>query len=310
MADNTPRELALLVLNKITQLGDPEAAKYFEVSPGTIANWKNLRVLPSLAAAQKVWDEDLICQTPEIWGKSAETAVQILMPAYESIEPLFFLTMMRCLRQYGLEKINIIPKMRTLIVEARNDLAEKFLATKSEWCIFCDVDSVLPCGNGAMLRKVGLDLPEPKASRNAIERIMSHPADKLIVGALYKDRRGNNKAQCAGGFTSPQENARLLGFFDGKTQGDGLEEQGWIGFGLVRVHRSVFEMMKEESKPGGKCEEIRPPVGREGEPYGYFSTTREQRGEDVSYCRRAGRLGIKTYLDTGILLGHIGNKIF
>lgn len=310
MTDNTPKELALLVLGKIAQLGDVEAAKYFEVSAGTIANWKSVKVLPSLSAAQKVWDESLACQTPEVWGKSGQTPIQILMPAYESVEPLHFVTLFRCLRLYGVDKINIIPKMRTLIVEARNDLAEKALLTKSEWFIYDDVDSVLPCGNGAMIRGQGLDLPEPKASRNAIERIMSHPADKLVVGALYKDRRGGTRAQCEGGFKSPQENARLLGYFTGKTQGEELEKTGWVGFSLVRIHRSVFERMKEAAKPGGLLEEIAPPKGREAEPYGYFDTTRQARGEDVKFCRRCGQLGIDVWVDPGCLLGHIGKKIY
>ena len=114
---------------------------------------------------------------------------------------------------------------------------------------------------------------------------MSHPADKLIVGALYKDRRGGRKAQCEGGFKSDAENARLLGFFDGKTQGDDLEKHGWVGFGMVRTHRSVFERMKEAAKPGGPLEEIAPPKGREtshtdiliqlGKPEGRMSNSAE-----------------------------------
>lgn len=313
MDDNTPRDLAALVLDKITALGDAKAAEYFEVSAGTILAWRNRKNAPSLAAAQKVWDDSLLCQSPEIWGNSANAPVLLLLPAFDSIEMLTFTTLVKACKGYGMDKISIIPKWRTLIVEARNDLAERALLTKSEWFIYGDVDSVVPCGNGAMLRKYGLNLPEPKASRNAIERLMSHPADKLIVGALYKDRRGGTKAQCEKGFASLQENERLLGLFNPspKTpQSDGLEEVGWIGFGLVRIHRSVFERMKEAAKPGGVLQEIAPPAGRETEPYGYFDTTRQARGEDVKFCRRAGQIGVKVWLDTGLLLGHIGSKIY
>lgn len=310
--DNTPRELVRLVLDKISELGDDKAQEYFGVSRGTIAAWKTLKTFPSIVAAQKCWDEQLACQAPEIWGDASRAHVQLLMPAMDSVEILTFVTLFRACKLYGMDKINIIPKWRTLIVEARNDLAERALLTKSEWFVYIDADCVFPCGSASLLSKHGLHLPEKKAARNAIERIMSHPADKLIVGALYKDRRGGTRAQCEGGFRSAEENARLLALFDpkGVSQGDGLEKQGWIGFGMVRIHRSVFERMKEAAKPGGVLEEIRPPAGRESEPYGFFDTNRQARGEDVKFCRRAGQIGVDVWLDTGLILGHIGSRIY
>jgi hypothetical protein len=309
MDDNTPRDLAQLVLGRLTALGTVKAMEYFGVSEGTIHAWRTGKTSPSLAAAQKVWDDTLLCQSPELWGKGTEP-VTLLMPMYEMIEPLTFTTLVRACKLYGFEKISIIPKWRTLIDEARNDLAEKFLLTKSEWCIFPDADGVFPCGSGAMLRQIGLNIPEPKASRNAIDRIMSHPKEARIVGALYKDRRAGNRAQCEQAFAGAEQNARLLGFFDGKTEGDGLEEQGWVGFGFVRIHRSVFEEMKAEMREGGKLADLAPPPGRENEPYGFFGRNSKWRGEDVAFCRRAGICGIKTYVDTGLLLGHIGQKIY
>ena len=310
MGDNTPTNLVRLVLDKIAELGDKRAQEYFEVSAGTISAWKSLKTFPSLVAAQKVWDDSLLCQTPEVWGATDKGQVALLLPAYESIEPVTFFTLFKAIKGYGIDKIVMIPKWRTLIVEARNDLAERALLTKAEWFIWGDVDSVVPCGNSAVARKYGLNIPEHKSSRNAITRLMSHPADKLIVGALYKDRRGGRKAQCEGGFKSDAENARLLGFFDGKTQGDDLEKHGWVGFGMVRTHRSVFERMKEAAKPGGPLEEIAPPKGRENEPYGYFDTTRQARGEDVKFCRRAAQIGVDVWVDPGCLLGHIGKVTF
>lgn len=309
MDDNTPRDLAQLVLGRLTALGTVKAMEYFGVSEGTIHAWRKGKTPPSLEAAQRVWDDTLLCQSPEIWGKGTES-VFLLMPMYEMIEPITFTTLIRACKIYGFEKISIIPRWRTLIEEARNDLAEKFLLTNAEWCIFPDADGVFPCNSGAMLRQIGLNLPEPKASRNAIERIMSHPKEHRIIGALYKDRRAGNRAQCEPAFRNPAENARLLGLFDGKTESDGLEEVGWVGFGFVRIHRSVFVEMKAEMKADGKLAEFAPPPGREKEPYGYFGRTSQWRGEDVAFCRRAGIIGIKTYVDTGLLLGHLGQKIY
>ena len=64
MSDNTPTNLVRLVLDKIAELGDKRAQEYFEVSAGTISAWKSLKTFPSLVAAQKVWDDSLLCQTP------------------------------------------------------------------------------------------------------------------------------------------------------------------------------------------------------------------------------------------------------
>ena len=302
-------ELTRLVLDKIEALGEAGAKEYFDVSAGTISAWRNGKHPPSLAAAQRAYDESLRYQTPEVIA-DRNTTVALLLPMLDTMDPLTFFTLFRCLKLYGPEKVSMIPKMRTLIDEARCDLAEKALLTTAEYFIYCDADMILPCGNGAMLRKQGLTIPEPKISRNAIERLMSHGSEAKIVGALYRDRRGGTKAQCAKGFMSPQENARMLGLFDGSTKGDGLEEVGWVGFGLVRVHRSVFTDMKEAAKPGGPLADIAPPKGREGEPYGFFGRTSQWRGEDVAYCRRAGQIGIKTYVDTGLLCGHRGEKIY
>lgn len=304
-------ELTRLVLEKIEILGEEGARAYFEVSAGTISAWRNGKNPPSLAAAQRVFYETLKYQAPEAIIAAAERPSLVLcLPQYESVEPLHFFSVFRCCKLYGMEKIAMIPKIRTLVDEARNDLAEKFLLTGAEWCLMIDSDIILPMGSAAMLRKQGFSLPDVKGNRNAIERIMSHPADKKIVGALYRDRRGMNKAQCEKGFSSATENARLLDLFAGKGTADGLEEQGWIGGGMLKIHRSVFLDMKEAAKPGGPLADIAPPKGRETEPYGFFGRTSQWRGEDVAFGRRAGILKIPSYLDAGILCGHRGGKIY
>ena len=309
MEDNTPRDLANLVLAKIAALGDTEASKYFEMSMATILAWRTRKTPPSLAAAQRVWDDTLTCHAPEIWGGNGKESVCLAMPMYENVEPLTMVTLIRCMKLYGMDKIRIIPEMRTLIDEARNTLVQRFMATDSEYCLFLDADMILPCGAGAMLRQHGFTVPEPKASVNAIERIMSHPKEARIVGALYRNRRGTGKPALELAYRSAQEDERLRGFFDGKTKGEGLEETGWVGFGMVRIHRSVFKEMQDAAVEGGPLAEIAPPKGREKDAFGYFGRTPQWRGEDISYCRRAQKIGIKTYVDTGLLLGHMGKRI-
>jgi hypothetical protein len=315
---DTPHDLTKLVIDRITALGK-DAPAYFGVPAGLISQWKSGKKPVSLAAAEKVYAEMLAdvakAVMPQIVAEpepvNGDGRVHLLMPMMDGLAPETFTTLLRACKLYGMERISVIPKWRTLVIEARNDLAQKFLATGAEWAIFVDSDGVFPCGSGGLLRKIGLSLPEPKASRNFIERLMSHPADKLIVGALYKDRRGGTRAQCELGFKSPQENERLLKMFDPAVKStDGLEPCGWVGFSAVRVHRSVFLKMIEAAKPGGPLADIAPPAGRENDAYGFFDTTRQARGEDVKFCRRAAQVGVSVFLDTGCILGHIGSKIY
>lgn len=308
--DPTPRNLAQLVLDKIAELGDVKAREYFDVSAGTISAWKNGKTMPSLEAAQRCWDDSPICQTPEIWGNSGNVPIQVLLPIYRDPAGMAHVTLTANYRKYGSDKVNIIPKFRTLIDEARNDLAHKFLMSKSEWAIFCDDDMTLPMGSAAMVRKHGWNISDRLGNRVAFERIMSHPKEYRIIGGLYRDRRGGTRAQCERAFRTPQENARLIGIIEGRVQDDGLEENGWVATGFVRVHRSAFEEMAAEAKPGGKLADIAPPPGRENEPLGFFGRTSTWRGEDIAFGRRAGLCGIKTFTDVGCVLGHRGDKIY
>lgn len=321
--DALPTDLIEMVLAKMVELGEAGSQEFFGVSGPTLSNWRNKRTAPTLAAAQKVWkvmlDSGLALPAPKLEGIAITEEppepvngtghVVFLMPMYGDIEPLTFITLVRAMKRYGMEKITIIPMLRTLIDEARNNLVQKFLATGVEWCMFIDSDMIFPCDSGAILKKMGVNYPEPKASRNAITRLMSHPADKRIVGALYQNRRGSFKPAVEIAYRSPAEDARVRGFFDGKTTTDGLEETGWIGYGMVRLHRSVFLEMQEHAKPGGLLAEIAPPVGREADAFGYFGRTPQWRGEDISMSRRCQKIGIKTFCDTGLLLGHQG-KMF
>ena len=156
-------ELTRLVLDKIEVLGEECARAYFEVSAGTISAWRNGKNPPSLAAAQRVFDEQLKYNAPEA-TTGEKSALVLCLPQYEAVAPLNFFTLFRCCKLYGIEKISMIPKMRTLIDEARCDLAERFLLTGSEWCVMVDSDMVLPCGSAAMLRKYGFSLPEDRKS--------------------------------------------------------------------------------------------------------------------------------------------------
>lgn len=317
----SPHDLQKLVQDRIAALGK-DAPAYFGVPAGLISQWKSGKKPVSLAAAEKVYAEmladvskavmpQIVAEPDNPYGVGSGESVVILSPAYDGIEQKMMTTLFKCIKGYGWEKVSIIPgKERTLIEEERNDLVAKYrrIPKKPEWVVMVDADHVLPCGNSAMLRALGVNYPEHKAARNALVRIMSHPKDKLIVGALYKNRRGTFKPACEIAYRSAQEDARLRALFDPNnksTQFDGLEKSGWVGLGMTRIHCSVFDRMEEASKNGGPLSEIAPPPGRESDPTGFFGRNSKFRGEDIFFCRRAGEIGIETFVDCGLTIGHI-----
>lgn len=303
--------LSQLVIEKINTLGREEAGKYFDVSQGTLSAWANGKSSPSILAAQKVLDETTVPGSDLHWGCDDKPLIQVLLPIYRYPHPLNHITLLLNYKKYGPEKVNIIPRFRTLIDEARNDLIHKAMETKSEWFVMIDEDMVMPVGSASALHKHGFNVPQSLGNRLAFERLMSHPKEYRIVGCLYRDRRGSNKAQCAKGFGSPRDNERLVAIMDGKSPDSGIEEAGgWTGTGVIRIHRSVFEEMIEASKPGGPLTDIAPPPERSSEPYGFFGRSSYWRGEDVAFGRRAEKIGIKSYIDTGLYCGHEGSRIF
>lgn len=297
-------DIAGLVIDKVNQLGPQKAADYFGVSIPTVHAWKGLKNMPSLAAGQMVLNEHLNVHPPEIWNITGKR-VLILMPIYRTINGLTHSTLFINYANYGPEKIGFLPKFRTLISEARNMLVDMALKTDSEWFIFVDDDQCLPCGNGAMLRSIGCNLPEPNASYNAISRIMSHPSEAKIVAALYFGRNESHRAQVANAFDSTSEDARYHAIL--RTGGEyPLEEVRFAGMGFMRIHRSVFETMR------ARADELFPQIKpvRPDRHWGYFTPEGPDRGEDMTMCMRAKMVGFSTFLDPSLLIGHCGDKIF
>lgn len=297
-------DLVQLVINKCEQLGPKDAAEYFSVSEGAIHKWRKGVNLPSAAAIQKAFDE-FTEQCPVDDTTSEKIKAYIAAPVYDSMEPSTFRTLFRTIRNYGSQNVEMLSIEKTLIARARNTLAHRALQNpNAEYIVFPDDDMLFPCSRPALLNELGFNIPIHKARVDALTRIMSHPADKTIVGGLYRDRKGKGKVICASALQSSARNAELNMLFDPQNTDQGqLVADGWVGFGFVRVHRKVFEDMKENVK---LFPEIKPDAGG---VWAFFKEA-DGAGEDVSFCRRAQKIGHTTYIDTGLLLGHIGKKVY
>jgi hypothetical protein len=229
--------------------------------------------------------------------------VIMLLPVYRSFNADTHFTLFANYAKYGPEKVGMIMEKRTLIHEARNILADKFLKTGAKYCIMCDDDMILPCGvpeifNGRYRANVSVE----NASVNAISRIMSHPESVGIVGGLYFGRHAHGAAQCSKGFSSAVENEKLR-----KMEYSGLIQDEWVGTGWMRIHRDVFLRMAKEID-GGRWPDCKP-AGLDGY-HGFFQPLHVRVGEDVSFCRRAGEIGIKTYIDTSLICLHAGECLY
>lgn len=286
-----------MVRNVISGLKREEAAEKFNVSVGTIQNWANAKAGPSAEAIQIVLN-DYYDQKHEltIWeGRK----VFLLLPVYRQYEPAMIFSLLRNYAQYGAEKIGMFYQEKTLISDARNILVDKFLKTNGEWAIFIDSDMILPMGDAAMFAKFGAQLPAASQSMLFMDRIMK--TDKPIIGALYFSRGPLGKAQYCEAFESVQENQRAHAMIN-----PGVKQTKWVATGAMRIHRSVFEKMREAA-PKEFPEIV--PAGKDF-PWGYFNQITSGIGEDVSFCLRAGRIGINSYVDTGLVCMHVGTQIY
>jgi len=299
--------LKKIVTDRIAELGPKEASKFFGVSLGTISNWTLGKTKPSIEAVElamlelgdapkKEVDPDALYQ----WnGKRAI----ILLPVYRTFNPDTHFTLFANYAKYGPEKLGMIQEKRTVIHESRNILCHKALKTDSKAFIMVDDDMILPCGNPDLFNgRYGANVCLTSAGYNAVSRLMSHPEDKEIVGALYFGRHEMGKAQCSLGFSNDRENEKLR---DGEYTG--LVPDEWVGTGCLRIMRSALEKMKA-AIDSGKWPELAP-VGLDGW-YGFFTPQRVRMGEDVSFGRRAKELGIQSYVDAGLVCLHNGERNF
>jgi len=296
-------DLATLIKAHIDLIGPDASAEEFGVSVNTIRLWREGVEDPFCQAAQIVLDAHMEVHPPQIWDIGKK--VLILLPCYRSLNIKTHCTLIRNYTLYGRDKVAEIPKERTIIWEARNQLAEAALATPSEQFVFVDDDMLLPYGYGPGFRGFGCDIAEPMASQVALTRLLSHPADKLIVSALAFTRHSDHlRAGCSDGHDSKAANDFLVTC---RTQyRNSLKKQRWVGMFFTRIHRLVFERMIAEASQ--HFPEIIP--SRPNRHHGWFTPFAQDQGEDSAFCLRAQKIGIDNWVDCGLPIGHVGEKVY
>lgn len=182
----------------------------------------------------------------------------------------------------------------SMITRSRNQLAKRFLKTGAAWSIWFDDDMVFPFGHAGMYVTMTnmRNLPDRFMALNTIDRLISW--EKTIVGGCYWDRRGGGKLIAGGGLPITQP-----------IPSDGLHAVSFVGTGCLAVHRQVFLDIAEKFPETMSNDSL----GNESGFFTNIQTPQRMLGEDESFARRAANAGHPSYLDLGLLCGHIGMNI-
>lgn len=245
---------------------------------------------------QGVLDRGFVDHDPLFDGATMILCAAVLY----QVEPEMFESVFSAAFRFSRQKVRFMSVEKTVVHEARNRLAYRFLNTDATYLQFIDQDILYPCGSAAYFNRRGKkNLPEWQAGLNFIERMMAHSASYGVIGGSYFDRVKGTDLQCSRGCGQYAEAGFNESYRSGQVRGIG--EVLWTATGAMRIHRKVFEVMREE---GPKIfPEI---VPGKGDIYGFFTPVRVGAGEDVSFCYRARRLGFKIWQDYDLRVLHKG----
>lgn len=331
--------LEALVIDRCRALGD-KAAEFFGVSPGHVRQWLNGSKKPSLAAVQRVFVEPISTTTEASWS---DKSVEICLPWYKSSHPL---TTFSLLGLWDREKMGV--KMDygdAMIVHSRETLAHRFLQGGKPWSFWLDDDMIAPMGNASWYRSAtGFNFPDEFAGLHTINRLLS--AGETIVGGLYFGRKPHGRAMYYEALVdSPAGAAENLRAHSAPI--DERKPVKWVGTGGILIHRQAFLDVQEKnphlapSFPGEpfhfftnssdgahtrfkKIEEIVALAESSGEKIAatdiakllaeikqdVLKNSHLMQGEDQTFGIRANLAGHQSFVDLGLVYGHVGPTVF
>lgn len=210
--------------------------------------------------------------------------VSLAIPvASESIEYRTVWSMLNLVNYAAINGITIVDvgmTARQMVDDARNQLAETFLSTSTEWLFWMDSDMTFP-----------------KETLVELFKVAEEKDAKLVTGVYYQ-RKGNNmpvlwsrgdqteSGQVSGIGSKRAETNKYVGSFlfphPDKKEPSTCHA---AGFGCVLVHRSVLEVMD------------RP----------WFQFIKGSCSEDFYFFVNAAELGFKLWYTPTLELGHIGD---
>lgn len=175
---------------------------------------------------------------------------------------------------------------------SRNRLASMFLKTGCEWSLWIDSDIITPCRP-----EIYRALVNKETSERVPDSLLRVPLPtrlvnwgKTIVSGVYFDRHGKGSIM-----------AKLRGRPAGKLPQNCLHACDWVATGCVLVHRQVFLDV------AAKYPDTAPSENGES---AFFTPWRREdgfvTGEDEAFFTRAANAGHPSYIDLGVICGHVG----
>lgn len=272
--------------------------------------------------------------------KVYDKKIMIVMPWSKTINPITAFSVMQLIdRRRAASMLNYGD---AFIAHSRNGCADIFLQSNLDWMLTVDDDMLLPFGSAEWFRgHTGWKwYPEPFASFNALDRLMSH--GKTLVGALYFGRHPGAPPVYAEGTGSAKEAE-----FARSGPHDLIKPTIWVGTGAMLIHRSVYEDVEKKyprlrrneiDKRGGQwftsfehklltgLDQIRDMLAtgnmmtgeKAARAYEMLDALSKEVnhstpisiGEDVIFCKRAKEAGHQPHVDMGLIAGHLGHCVY
>lgn len=225
------------------------------------------------------------------------------------------------------------------VAHTRNSLADHFLKSEFDWLLTVDDDMLVPFGHAEWFRMFTgwSNYPDPFASFNALDRLMSH--GKTLVGAVYFGKNPRGIPVFSEGSNQQEADYIRRGPYDI------CKPTRWVGTGCMLIHRSVFTDIEKKfpnlargaDKKGGQWF-----TSSEHTAMDWIRRTREMLttgamtgekalralemlvtaeaeakaksnlglGEDVQFCVRAKEAGHTPHVDLGLICGHLGHCVY
>jgi hypothetical protein len=168
----------------------------------------------------------------------------------------------------------------------RNDVVRKFLdGSEADWLWFVDTDMVF--------------LPD------TVERLLefADPVTAPIVGGLCFSIDKGRIYPTLYGLMGEQDNPQVVRFHEWAP--DAMFQVAATGTGCILIHRTVFERIRDFEVPG---------TGQVGfnAAFPWFQETAHDNrpvGEDITFCWRAGVVGIPVHVNTAVHIGHVKERL-